>query len=253
MALNIEKVGRPLCVIKGGKYNNKVVSIHNESESDEVNKTFNSLSITDGIFQQVPNPMTEREVIYITGPSGSGKSTYLSKYCKEWKKKNKEGEIYVFSSLNDDECVDELKPKRIRIDDTLITEPLPIDEFNSSMCIFDDIDVISDKKIRDAVYGFLNQCLEIGRHHKINVIITNHLPTAGKDSRRILNECHSVVYFPHSGSMRGLKYLLENYIGLDKKDMQYAKKAKSRWCCIFKNYPQIMLTERNIKVLSSED
>ena len=48
------------------------------------------------------------------------------------------------------------------------------------MCIFDDINVISDKKIREAVYSILNQTLELGRHFKIHRIVTHHLPTNGK-------------------------------------------------------------------------
>ena len=70
----------------------------------------------------------------------------------------------------------------------------------SPLCIFDDIDVISDKKIREAVYDILNQVLEIGRRYKIHCVVTNHLPANGKDTRRILNEAHTVTYFPHSSS-----------------------------------------------------
>ncbi|MFM7986305.1 MAG: hypothetical protein ACKPKO_44030, partial [Candidatus Fonsibacter sp.] len=82
-----------------------------------------------------------------------------------------------------------------------------------SVCIFDDIDVISDKKIREAVYNILNQILEIGRHFKIHCIVTNHLPTNGKDTRRVLNEAHTVIYFPHSAGGQ-IKYLLEEYVGI---------------------------------------
>ena len=91
-----------------------------------------------------------------------------------------------------------------------------MEEFEDSVVIFDDIDVISDKKIREAVYNILNKVLEIGRHFKITALVTNHLPTNGKDTRRILNEAHQVIYFPHSASGR-IKYLLIDYLGLDKK------------------------------------
>ncbi|MFM7987297.1 MAG: hypothetical protein ACKPKO_49085, partial [Candidatus Fonsibacter sp.] len=90
------------------------------------------------------------------------------------------------------------KPKRIKLDDSLHTDPIKVEEFRESACIFDDIDVISDKKIREAVYSIRNQVLEIGRHFNIHCIVTNHLPTSGKDTRRILNEAHTVTYFPHS-------------------------------------------------------
>jgi hypothetical protein len=57
-----------------------------------------------------------------------------------------------------------------------------VEELKDSVTIFDDIDVISNKRIRDAVYNILNQVLEIGRHFKITCIVTNHLPTNGKDT-----------------------------------------------------------------------
>jgi hypothetical protein len=62
----------------------------------------------------------------------------------------------------------------------LIEDPIEIKEFENSILIFDDIDVIPDKKIREAVYKIMNLALEVGRHYKINMVITNHLPTNGR-------------------------------------------------------------------------
>jgi hypothetical protein len=84
-------------------------------------------------------------------------------------------------------------------------------------------------------------------------VITNHLATNGKDTRRILNEAHSITYFPSSGSVKGINYLLQTYCGMDKKDIVKAKKTKSRWITIFKHYPQIMMGEKNIWLLSEDD
>ena len=97
-----------------------------------------------------------------------------------------------------DESLDKIKPKRFKLDDSLHEDPIKVAELSESMCIFDDIDVISNKKIRDAVYDILNQILEIGRHYKIDCICTNHLPTNGKETRRILNEAQTTTYFLHS-------------------------------------------------------
>ena len=144
--------------------------------------------------------------MYITGPSGSGNSTYTRKYLEQYVKQFKGRQIYLFSSPPSDESLDKIKPKRIKLDESLHTDPIKVQEFNESVCIFDDIDLISDKKIREAVYNILNQILEIGRHFKIHCIVTNHLPTNGKDTRRILNEAHTVTYFPHSAGGH-IKYL----------------------------------------------
>ena len=109
---------------------------------------------------------------------------------------------------------------------SLISDPLTGDDFRDSMVIFDDIDVISNKKHRDAVYNLLNALLETGRHTKTSVFISNHLPTAGKDTRRVLNEAHSVIWFPHSGSGVGMKRLLCDYLGLDKDINKKLRKMK---------------------------
>lgn len=251
--LNIEKIGNPICKIVGGKYDGQIIYL-NTNDSITVKKSFNRLRIEDGKFQQLPNFQIERNIWYITGPSGSGKSTYTFNISKEWvigKKKNKD--IYIFSALKEDPSLDKLKPKRIMIDDMLIDDPFHAEDFENSLVIFDDIDVISNKHHREAVIKILNEILEIGRHNNVSCIITNHLPTGGKDTRRVLNESHYIVYFPHSGSKKQINYLLNQYIGLDNDEIIKIKKSKSRWACIYKNYPMIALTERTINVLSSED
>lgn len=247
--LNLDKEGRPFAKIIGGKYNNQIVSV-TDNKSD---KGFRSLGIAnDAKFQLIPNPKTEREILYITGPSGSGKSTFVRKYLEQYKKTYKDREIYLFSSLPDDESLDDIQPKRVRIDEELYTDPLPIKEFENSVVIFDDIDVISDKKIRDAVYSLLNQVLEIGRHFNITCLMTNHLPSNRSDTRRILNECHAFVYFPRSSSSK-IKYVLNEYIGLDRKQITEFKKMNSRWICVLKSYPGVYLSEQKLGLLNLED
>lgn len=255
--LNLDRVGRYLSKIEDSddrKLNNKIVSVNSDEKLDEdVRKSYSRISLPSGKFQQIPNPDTEREILYITGASGSGKSTYCCKYINQYKKLYKDRDIYVFSALKDDESLDKIEPKRIRIDNTLITDPIKVEDFKDSLVVFDDIDVISDKKQREAVYNILNQILEIGRHNNISCLITNHLATAGKDTRRVLNECHSITYFPHSGSARQLNYLLTEYLGLDKKDISKIKKLKTRWATIYKNYPQIVMCERDMWILAEDE
>ena len=71
-------------------------------------------------------------------------------------------------------------PKRVRLDASIHTDPIDVEELKDSVCILGDIDVMADRKIREGVYSILNQVLEIGRHYKITCVVTNHLPTNGK-------------------------------------------------------------------------
>ena len=129
---------------------------------------------------------------------------------------------------------------------------MSIEEFANSVIIFDDIDVLSNKQIRNAVYDLLNQVLEIGRHFKITCLMTNHLPSNRTDTRRILNECHSFIYFPRSSSAK-IKYVLQEYIGLDKNQISEFKRKNSRWTAVIKNYPGIWVSERQLGLLDMED
>jgi nicotinamide riboside kinase len=256
--LNLNKVGRPLCKVEKGKYNGYIVSVsdqqpNEEEDNEELIKEFKRLKIpNDSRFQHMPDTTREREILYITGCSGSGKSTYTRKFIEQLKKAKKDIPIYLFSALPDDESLDSVKPLRIQLDESLIEDPIDIKEFADSVVLFDDIDVIPDKKIREAVYKIMNMGLEIGRHYKINMVITNHLPTNGRDTRRILNEASSFTYFPHSANAK-IKYFLTEYVGVDKKMITYFKKQNTRAVTIFKNYPMCYLCEREVGLLNAAE
>jgi hypothetical protein len=145
-----------------------------------------------------------------------------------------------------------VKPLRIQLDESLIDDPIDIKEFENSVVLFDDIDVIPDKKIREAVLKIMNLGLEVGRHYKINMVITNHLPTNGRESRRVLNEASSFTYFPHSANAR-IKYFLTEYVGVDKKMIGYFKKQHTRSVTIFKNYPMCFMSDHEVGLVSAFD
>jgi energy-coupling factor transporter ATP-binding protein EcfA2 len=256
MSFNFEKVGKVIATIEGGKFNGKIVSI-SAGDDETATKEYTEIPLKDGKYQQIPNEnaskSSKREILYITGPSGSGKSTYTLNYLKQYKKKFKKNEIWLFSALTEDETIDKAKPKRIIIDDRLVTEPLTIEEFKDSLVIFDDIDVIKNKEQRAAVYDLLNSILETGRHFNISCIITNHLPTAGKDTRRVINECHSITYFPQAGSAGQMKRLLQDYIGLDRDTIKRIRKQNTRWATVFKNFPMCILTEKLVFSLNPDE
>ena len=146
--LNLDKIGIPFAKIIGGKYNNEIVSVSEDLTAD---KSFKYLGISnDAKFQLIPNEKTEREILYITGPSGSGESTFVRKYLEQYKKVFKDREVYWFSSLPDDPSLDDIEPKRIRLDSSIYEDPLSIEEFANSVVIFDDVDVFqqTDQKCR---------------------------------------------------------------------------------------------------------
>jgi hypothetical protein len=252
MALTFNDEGRLLAKITDSKKNkNNLIYV----VGDEKEGTFKNLVLSDNEkFQHIPDPNTERQILYITGASGSGKSTYTAKYTKLYKQIFKKNPVYVFSALKDDESLDVIQPKRIKIDkESLLDDPIHVEDLNHSLCIFDDIDSIAEKPLKNAVFALLDSILTTGRHFFITCIITNHLPSSGHLTRQILNECHSITYFPHSGNNGKLKKFLIDQVGLDKNDVIRNKKSKSRWATIFKNFPMVNMTEKEIRLLDEDD
>lgn len=246
--------GRPVCQIVGGNFEGTIISIDaNATATDEEQNLFADVGIPEedeGKFQQLPNPNTEREILYITGASGSGKSTYATNYLKHYNLLYPSRKIFVFSALPSDDGFKGVKNMfYVKMNEEYLKKPPRMEELTKSLVIFDDIDVLSEP-FRSATFDILNKVLEIGRHYFISAILTMHLATNGKDTRRILNECHSVTVFPFSGMARNLNYLLVEYIGLDNDTLTKLKATKSRWATVFKNYPMAIMTERNVTMAS---
>jgi len=99
----------------------------------------------------------------------------------------------------------------------------------------------------------LNSVLETGRHFNVEVIYTSHLATDGHATKRILNECNSVVIFPSGLGGRSIKYLLDNYFGLDREQIKRIKKLNSRWVSINKGYPMSVISDKEAYVLNDPD
>ena len=103
------------------------------------------------------------------------------------------------------------------------------------------------------MFSLLNSILETGRHFNASVIFTSHNATMGLDTKRILNECHSITLFPKNLGGKTSKYLLDGYIGLDKNQIKKLKKVNSRWVTIIKSYPQVILSEHEAWVVNTSD
>ena len=242
--LNFDEIGKMVAVI--GK---KTLYLSDKPVEDGVNefKVKGDLSV-----QQIPDKNTERSVLYSTGMSGSGKSHTAKLYIEQYHKMFPKNEVFIFSSLAEDSTLDKLKyMKRIKIKEApFLTADLDTADFAKSLCIFDDCDVISNKQIKAKVFTLLNSFHETGRHFNISVYMTTHNATMGLDTKRILNECHSVTLFPRNLGGKTSKYLLDGYLGLGPEQIRRIKNCPSRWVTILKSYPQMCLSEKECWVVN---
>lgn len=205
-----------------------------------------SIIIEDGFFRPIPpiclfgenaGKMVFRA--YVTGPSGCGKSTYVSGLIKEYKFYAPKNRIYVFSDTKSDEVIDQHDPIRISLDYGLVEgEPLEADHFKNSLVIFDDIDSIVVKPIKQAVAALRDQILQKGRHGGVSCIVTMHQITDYLATRVVLNESNSITLFGNSTAAEKVSYVLDNYFGLSKQEIKDVLKLETRWFTVHKDYPR---------------
>jgi hypothetical protein len=142
---------------------------------------------------------------------------------------------------------------RIRVDDELVNNPIiPEEELKECCVIFDDIDGMP-KHISKAVKTLLEILIMQGRHWNTTVIYAGHtIDGKTQDGKKLLNETHYFVYFPW-GATRSITYILNTYLDIDKETIKKIKSTHSRWCCIGTNYPQVIITEKNIMMMAHKD
>lgn len=255
------KIGKSIAIIRCGINKGKIIRlIENYNENPKNNKEYRGLNydnkniyLRDGIFSQYPddNRSSERQTLYIAGPSGSGKSTYVANYLKYWQKLHPKKEIIIFSRIDKDNAFTDrnIKMSKIDIDEDLIDEPIDVDnELSDSMVIFDDINTIRDKEIKNEIIHLQEDILEAGRHSDIDIINTNHKLMDYKATRTLLNESQFVTFFTGVGNYHNKRFLKE-YIGVDKKMINRILNLKSRWVTISRNYPQYCISENEIFII----
>jgi hypothetical protein len=234
----------------------RLASIYNELK-DKMDNTINKeIQLGDGIMCPLPTlEKDQRDVYYICGPAGSGKSHLSGNYLRQFKKMFPDREIVIFSLVEEEKGFDELNPIRITLNEKLTEQTYKeiTNDLKNTCVVFDDIDTISNEKVRKFVLGLRDNILEIGRHDNIYVVATSHAISAWKTTRTLLQEATHVAFFPQSGGRFQIDYFLKRHMGLGTKGINKIYKLPSRWVIAAKRYPMYILHEKGIYMLSMEE
>lgn len=245
MALNVNDIGVPVARIKNNpKYKDVVFSVTN----DNVKNGFDEFTIDDGEFQILPNVKADRSTVFIAGTEGAGKSVFISNYIKEYARIYKKNPIYLISEKDYDECLDSIKNVK-RIDLTGIEDDnVNYNEFADSCVIFDDCDAFTGK-LRKYLDELRDKLLKNARSNRTTVIISSH-SFSGRDLQPTLNNCKVIVFFLNDLT-KSLRYMIDNFIGLDTAQIKSLKKNNSRWTAYMKTFPNIIVQQKKIMSLDS--
>jgi hypothetical protein len=266
--LNIYEIGKPICKLNNKKDKKDPPIIFYLASREDVKANPNVKFIEkfeldeedqdDYQFQIIPfitkdNP---RNCLYTTGQSGSGKSYHTAGFIKEYNKLFPKNPVFIFSPLNDDKAFSSLKNiNRVNLNSkNFIYTTFKIDDLKDSLVIFDDTDNISNESIKQQLKAVEDMILDTGRHTKTYFIRTSHMPTAGRDTKHILLECHAVTIYPSTLGQQSLKYLLQDKIGFSKAQIEKIQKLgeTSRWVTIYTaTCPRVILCENEIYLQKS--
>jgi len=195
--------------------------------------------------------------IGIFGKSGSGKSTFVGELLdimKHHKLGNPDKDIIVFSGVEQDEPIDRERndepPERVDIYDPEIYSD--INDYCNSICVFDDVENLSDKNIDKAMQRLRNGMLERGRHKGIDIISISHDALSGNVTKKVHSESTGVVIFPAYSQVHQLQEYLTRYIGLAKKDISKITSLgdKSRWVYVSNTAPTYVIYKHGIYLVN---
>jgi hypothetical protein len=233
------------------------ITIGGSQDNQEVLIEGKSLKLPNNQYSIKPIKMeydgSDRECVYITGASGTGKSQWISDYLRNYKEKYPEDSIVVFSSVDEDKCIDEHNPIRINLEELVDNPITDLKELANTCCIFDDTASIPDKQINKAVQKIRDMILEHGRHDNISCLTTSHIPMDGVLTKYPIREAQKIVVFPE-GNEYPTQNLLEKYCGLkgainsDTLNKMISREY-SRWGCISRKVPKYVLFKRSALIL----
>lgn len=200
------------------------------------------------------------DTVFISGGAGSGKSTWCGEYCKTFIEMfSPEPQYITVISADDFEDPAYNFPHRhIKVDEEFAKDPPTLADFTNpdgrSVVIFDDIEGIINKQALKAIEGVIEQCLTMGRKRGINSLFISHRSANGKQTRMILTELNSVVWFPKMGTSRNLTYMLTKHLGLPE-GLRDALKAEGwgHWVCLKTSAPQLIISEKRATMYDADE
>lgn len=249
----------PIAVVRGdGRDQEKLLYVNTELKPHKDKSKKIELSY-DNYFEVLPNPNEKkRDIYYIAGASGSGKSHVAKKIAQNYKKMYPDRKVYIVSQLEQDDTLDTMKgvkPERIPID---LVKDIEINNLSNCLFIFDDVDNIKPKEGGDEIQRLIDDIAIMGRSHTkdqggVSMCFLTHYITNFKKTRLLLNEATHYILYPQATSTNQLYYILNKYLGFDRKEIKNLKKMNSRAVVIHKNMPQFMIGDYKAELLNQDD
>lgn len=215
-----------------------------EDAKKELQTRMRDFNIGSGTLELMINPY-ERQAWFIVGPAGAGKSTKAAELMKSYLKAKPQCPVYLLSKITNDKAF-----KGIPLTQEPLTEEFA-NQINSGMgetltdcmVVFDDIDTVSNDKVRKALWKLRKDLLETGRHGSVYIVNTSHQFRAHEQTKAANKESTHVVMFPDGESYSVTDYC-KTYAGMTKEQIKRVMKLVTNphsWICLSRRSPKHVL------------
>lgn len=222
-------------------------AVHRRAGRTYKAKSSTEFRIDSGAMVGLPSQESER--IFVAARSGAGKSCWAACYMREYLDMFPGRTIYLFSTHEDEKAYQAIQHTAIPLDVDFPDNIPQLEDLRNSLCVFDDCDHLTDKKIAKACDSLNANLISNGRKYDIHVLTLAHMITEQHRTRVQLMEANRVVFFPQGGSQYHNKRYLKVYAGLSEPQAAKLMSERSRWICLDLRSPMSYITENAVVVV----
>ena len=250
--LSVDEGERPIAQIKSANYTDVDMTMKERKEARETECLYiNSSSVNDESKPKEYKITGKKELfplmtradkeghaqrIFLAGGTLSGKSYLAARFARDYNILFPKNKVILFSWVNNDKNFSDIKNfHKMRVDESILDDPIDLSELHDSLCIFDDIEHFTDKYIVQELERIRSAAINAGRHDNIDVICVRQNLLDGHKTKTILNSSFQIIGFPHGGGRYQFGEWLKRHMYLSKPVIDRILNLPSRWVLINKN------------------